>query len=93
MRAASAALVLKLAAWSYSVTMVRANTLGINTGNCVFSELEPGPSFAAPGESLQSYDPIDRHKCFAAGVGDLDYLRPVSEKRHSPANAMRSTTP
>jgi hypothetical protein len=44
-RAASAALVLELAALSYSVTMLRAKTLKGNTATSVSSELEAGVTF------------------------------------------------
>jgi hypothetical protein len=46
-RAAQAALVLKFAALSYSVPVLRANTREFNTGNRAFSELDPGPGIAA----------------------------------------------
>ena len=53
-RAASAALVLKLAALSCSVTMLRANTREFNTGNCAFSELDLPGRTALPHETLSA---------------------------------------
>jgi hypothetical protein len=53
-RAASAALVLKLAALSYSVTMPRANTREINTGNCAYSDLDLPGCPALPHETLSA---------------------------------------